>query len=486
MEINEKQVETIPVAEEKEGAHNEYERETVPPRARLGFKSFIGMYAGEHCAGTELMIGPLFVAAGVSAFDLITGLILGNLLAVLSWMVITAPIATRVRLTLYYHLEKICGIKMVKIYNLANGIMFCFLAGAMVTVSATAVGAFVDIPMPGLNDLYPNSIGWVIASLGIGVVIAIVAAYGYKIVAAFANIAAPWMVLVFLAFGIVGIRQFIDVTGIQVNTLGELWGLMKNQIWVGGDPLPGQVKFTFWHVTFFAWFANIAMHMGMADLSIFRFAKKSWYGIASASGMYVGHFMAWISAAILYSLQLVQNPEFTSVIPGLLAKQAAGWVGVICVIIAGWTTANPTIYRAGLAFQALVPRWSRFKVTFVTGLIAAVAGMFPVIAMKLLDFVALYGMLIMPMGAVIFVDFWLLRKFNLRPMFADLTGNSFYLAPFFAWMLTLGFCILLIFKVGIQIYFVSLPGWLFAGVSYLLLSYFYQKKIRPIREGVAQ
>ena len=51
----------------------------------LGFKSFVGMYAGEHTAGTELMIGPLFVAHGVSAFDLIVGLLLGNLLAVLSW-----------------------------------------------------------------------------------------------------------------------------------------------------------------------------------------------------------------------------------------------------------------------------------------------------------------------------------------------------------------------------------------------------------------
>jgi hypothetical protein len=29
------------------------------------------------------------------------------------------------------------------------------------------------------------------------------------------------------------------------------------------------------------------------------------------------------------------------------------------VIVAGWTTANLTIYRAGLAFQAIVPRWSR-------------------------------------------------------------------------------------------------------------------------------
>ena len=41
--------------------------------------------------------------------------------------------------------------------------------------------------------------------------------------------------------------------------------------------------------------------------------------------------------------------------------------GVICVIVAGWTTANPTIYRAGLAFQAIVPRSSRYRVTLVTG-----------------------------------------------------------------------------------------------------------------------
>ena len=37
---------------------SEFEREPVPQKSLLGFKSFIGMYAGEHCAGTELMIGP--------------------------------------------------------------------------------------------------------------------------------------------------------------------------------------------------------------------------------------------------------------------------------------------------------------------------------------------------------------------------------------------------------------------------------------------
>ena len=462
-------------------AGSEFEREPVPRNALLGFKSFIGMYAGEHCAGTELMIGPLFVASGVGAFDLIMGLLVGNALAVLSWMFLCAPIATRSRLTLYYQLEKICGRKLVMLYNIANGVMFCFLAGAMVTVSATAVGVWVKFPMPALSDLLPNSIGWVVAVAVVGGLIAIVAAYGYKTVAKFGNVASPWMVLVFLAFGFVGLRQFIVATNTEISSLADAWQLAKVHIWKGGEPLPGQVKFTIWHVMFFAWFCNLAMHIGMSDLSVFRFARKSWYAIATSAGMYVGHFMAWISASILYAYQLHLDPTDTNVLPGPLADRAAGLVGLLCVIIAGWTTANPTIYRAGLAFQALSPKSSRFKVTLITGVIATIAGMFPAITMKLLDFVALYGMLLMPMGAVVFVDFWLMPRLGLRSSYAELSGHSFNWAAGAAWVLTLAACLGAVFYIGRwSLWFVSLPGWFIAAVLYIVLSKFYQKSIRPL------
>lgn len=464
-------------------AKSEFEREPVPKSALLGFKSFIGMYAGEHCAGTELMLGPLFVAAGVSAFDLVIGLLLGNALAVLSWMLLCAPIATRARLTLYFQLEKICGRKLVTLYNLANGVMFCFLAGAMVTVSATALGVWFRFKMPGLNDLYPNSIGWVVAVAVAGGLIAIIAAYGYRTVAKFANVAAPWMVLVFLAFGFVGLRHFIEATGTEIGSLGDLWHLAKTQIWKGGAPQEGQVKFTFWHVLFFAWFCNMAMHIGMSDLSVFRFARKSWYAVASGAGMYVGHFMAWISASILYAYQLHLDPGDIDVLPGPLAYRAAGLAGLLCVIIACWTTANPTIYRAGLAFQALSPKSSRFKVTLITGAVATIAGMFPAIAMKLLGFVALYGLVLMPMGAVIFVDFWLIRKFGLQSSYAALSGKTFNWAAALAWFVTLATAWVLVKFVGVQIFFVSLPGWFVAAFLYIVLSKFYQKKLRP---GAAQ
>ncbi|MBT5900512.1 MAG: hypothetical protein HOH58_00205, partial [Opitutaceae bacterium] len=141
----------------------EYERERVPDQAQKGPGSFWGMYAGEHTAGTEFMIGPLFVAWGVGAMDLITGLLVGNLMAVLMWRFVTAEVAVRTRETLYYKLEKICGANLAVLYNLANGILFCFLAGAMITVSATAVGVpFPGIKMPTFADLYPTGAAWTV------------------------------------------------------------------------------------------------------------------------------------------------------------------------------------------------------------------------------------------------------------------------------------------------------------------------------------
>ncbi|MDT8893547.1 hypothetical protein RSO41_02665 [Halomonas sp. I1] len=470
-------------------AGSEYERQPVPDEARLGFKNFLGMYAGEHTAGTELMIGPLFVLAGVSAFDVVIGLLVGNALAVLSWLFLTAPIGTRARLTLYYHLEKIAGRYTVILYNLANGLAFCFLAGAMITVSATAVGVWFGFPLPTLADMTPNSIGWVLSVLGVGIVITIVAAYGYRFVSWFANIAAPWMVLIFLGFGIVSLKWFIDATGTTVASAGDLWHLAETAIWTGVH-VPGQPDFTVWHVIFFAWFANMAMHIGMSDLSVLRFARKSWYSIASAAGMYVGHFMAWLAASMLFAFQMydaglsseaaviaaVEGGRIPDPLPGPLADQALGVAGLICVIIAGWTTANPTIYRAGLAFQAVIPRASRFHVTIGTGLLTTLVAMFPGVAMQLLGFVALYGLLLMPIGAVIVIDYWVLPKLGLKSFYAEYAGHRLTMPALGTWLITLAICLVLVRFANIEIFFVALPGWFIAAVLFTGLSFLAQRR----------
>lgn len=394
----------------------EFEREPVPRTHWKSWKGFLGMYAGEHVAGTEFMIGPLFLASGVSAFDLIAGLFLGNLLAVLSWRFLTAEIAVKNRLTLYCQLERICGRKLVVFYNLANGVLFCFLAGAMITVSATAVGIPFQLQMPRLEDTLPNGIPWMVIVLATGTVFAIVAARGYSSVARAANWMAPFIVGAFLACGIAALRQ------LGVHSVSDFWNVWGS----GGEPFPGQMKYGFWHVVLWSWFCNAAMHIGMSDLSVFRYAKNARAGWTTAAGMYIGHYMAWIAAALLYAVYLkspeaqgfLANHTAPPVAPGPLAYNAIGIAGIVTVILACWTTANPTIYRAGLAFQAIIPKASTFWVTLLAGAVATLAGVFPAFAMKLLGFVALYGFILAPVGAVIVFEHFFAERFGIVPNYA--------------------------------------------------------------------
>ena len=451
----------------------EFERSPVPEGKLKGWKSFLGMYAGEHAAGTEFMIGPLFLAAGVSAFDLLFGLLLGNFLAVISWRFLTAEIAVKSRLTLYFQLEKITGVKLVKLYNVANGVLFCFLAGAMITVSATAVGIPFNIEMPALDDTMPNSTTWIVIVLGIGTLTSLVAAKGYEMVSKAANWMSPFIVLAFLACGIVALIQ------LEVNSFSDFWNIWGE----GREPFPGQIKYTFWHVAIWSWFCNAAMHVGMSDLSVFRFAKSAKSGWTTAAGMYVGHYIAWIAAALLYAVYL-RSPEAQGyltnggappVAPGPLAYQAIGVFGIIAVVMAGWTTANPTIYRAGLAFQAIFPKSSRLWITLLAGGIATVAGIFPAFAMKLLGFVALYGFTLAPVGAVIVFEYFFAKKTGVISDYAFTKKISFNWIVLAAWLVSFIIFYSISLSKDIFLSFLTLPAWLLCGALHLVLSKIFQK-----------
>ena len=91
----------------KKQTKSEFERESIPKSKLKSWKSFFRNIMLEHAAGTEFMIGPLFLTVGVSAFDLLAGLLLGNLLAVFCWRFLTAKIAVNQRFTLYFKLENI-------------------------------------------------------------------------------------------------------------------------------------------------------------------------------------------------------------------------------------------------------------------------------------------------------------------------------------------------------------------------------------------
>jgi NCS1 family nucleobase:cation symporter-1 len=399
------------------------------------------------------------------------------MLAVLTWRFLVVPIAMSKRMTLYYQLERIAGGWLVKLYNLVNGLLFCFLAGAMVTVSASAVGVPFGINFDVPTDMFGlSNSSFTALVLIVGVVIAVVAAGGYERVARVANIAAPWMIAVFAACGIVSLAK-MEVTSVSAMSEGKFWS--DAIAFVQEKNGPG--KFTFWQIVVFAWLCNGAMHFGMADLSIFRFARSKASGWAPAIGMFLGHYIAWIAAGLMLAALIKLQPELAlgtdgrvAANPGLLAFQSLGWAGIICVVIAGWTTANPTIYRAGLAFQGVLPRTSRTVMTLVAGAVATIAGAFPNLSAQLLDFVGTYGTVLGPMGAVIFADFYLMKKFGLRDEYATRSGTQVNIAVLIAWLLPVAVGLYLIFQQGVFAAYLVIPCWIACGVLYLVLSKFTQ------------
>jgi len=81
------------------------------------------------------------------------------------------------------------------------------------------------------------------------------------------------------------------------------------------------------------------------------------------------------------------------------------------------------------------------------------------------------------------VDFWLMKKLGLQSSYASVSGKAFNWAAGLTWFATMGICMLLVKYAGVQIFFVSLPGWFVAAVLYIVLSKIYQKRIQPNTEG---
>jgi len=396
-------------------------------------RHFAAIYASEHIAGTEFVIGAAFVSWGVGASDLFLGLIFGNLLAVLTWTLICAPIAVDTRLTLYAYLEKIAGIGFVRLYSVVNGVLFCILAGAMITVSASAVR--IPLGIAPQTSFFPNDPRFILVACAVGVVVVTVAVLGFRRLAQFASIVTPWMITMFLVGALLLYPALAIDAGVENPLSVEgFWSVAQSKIWIGSS----NSGFTAWHVGAFAWVANLAMHGGMSDMALLRFAPRASYGLFSALGMFIGHFAAWIWAGVMGAgAALLLQASLTELDAGEVAFQALGVTGVLVVIIAGWTTSNPTLYRAGLAFQSLNKKWDRRVVTAVVGALTTAVACFPFVFTRLLDFVGLMGLILAPVGAIVVAEHWIFPRIGLTRYWTQDQARSFNWPALGAWTIGL-------------------------------------------------
>ncbi|WP_166422379.1 hypothetical protein [Paraglaciecola sp. 20A4] len=442
----------------------------IPKHKLKGWTHFLGLYAGEHVAATEFVFGATFVALGATMTDILLGLLIGNILAVLSWTFITTPIAVETRLSLYTYLQKIAGDSMTKLYNWANVIIFTVISAAMITVSATAVRFAFDIPAQ-LN-WYPTNAWFVAIVLAVGVIVVLVAMYGFTAVSNFSGICAPWLLVMFVSGPLILMPALADsvIGQTGLSSWADFMHIGSLSVWTGlnasGEPGIGLLE-----VIGFSWAANTITHVGLIDMALLRYARKRSYGLCTSAGMLFGHYIAWISAGIMGAgTAIIVQKSIVELDPGDVAYQALGLSGLVIVIVAGWTTANANLYRAGLAAQAIFKNHSRTKTTLTVGLVTVCIACFPFVFTKLLPLLTYAGLLVVPVGAIVFAEHFIFPKIGFTRYWVAYRQLTHSRPAVVAWGLGLVFGFGLNILDVLSFYYLFIPTWFFTIIVYTYMA----------------
>ena len=450
---------------------NMHEEQLPVPNHKLhNWTHFAGLYAAEHVAATEFVIGATFVALGAKTMDIILGLLIGNVLAVLSWTLITSPIAVETRLSLYTYLNKIAGDSMSKLYNWANILIFTVISAAMVTVSSTAVRFAFGIPAQ--LDWYPTNLWFVLIVLLVGIFVVFVALYGFKAVSDFSGICAPWLFTMFASGAIVLMPALsLDVLGFTLpGSWADFVDIGNQSIWTGVNsedkPGIGLVE-----VIGFGWAANTITHFGLIDMALLRFAKKKYYGLATSTGMLFGHYIAWIAAGIMGAgTAVILGESIVQLDPGDVAYYALGWSGFVIVIVAGWTTAITNLYRAGLAAQAIYINHSLRKTTMIVGVAMIIVACFPFVFSQILPLLTYAGLLVVPVGAIVFTEHQIFPKIGYTRYWSKFQEYKNSSPAVLSWIIGLIFGFGLNALDVMSFYYLFIPTWFFTILVYTFLA----------------
>ncbi len=407
---------------------------------------------------------------GAQTADVLIGLLIGNVLAILSWTLSTTPIAVQTRLSLYTYLHKIAGDTMSDLYNAANVLIFTVISAAMITVSCTAVRLLFDIP-PQLQ-WYPTDGLFVLIVLGVGMIVVVVAMYGFNAVAEFSGLCGPWLIVMFIcgAMALFPALAHSVIGQTQLSSFSQFMIIGDQSIWTGvnseGEPGIGLLE-----VIGFAWAANTITHFGLIDMALLRYAKKPIYGLCTSAGMLFGHYVAWIAAGIMGAgTAVLLQSTIVQLDPGDVAYRALGISGYVIVIVAGWTTANANLYRAGLAAQAIFHWHSRRRVTLAVGVATVAIACFPFVYKQMLPLLTYAGLLVVPVGGIVFAEHFLFAPLGLTRYWVKYRGVTRSTPAIASRAAGLIFGFGLNYLQVMSFFYLFLPTWAFTIVIYTILA----------------
>jgi NCS1 family nucleobase:cation symporter-1 len=109
-------------------------------------------------------------------------------------------------------------------------------------------------------------------------------------------------------------------------------------------------------------------------------------------------------------------------------------------------------------------------VTLAAGAFTTIVACFPFVFSRLLEFVALYGILLMPIGAIVFVEHYVFPKIGLRRYWLRTSGRSVNWPALVAWFGAVMLACVANYRGWMHLFFIPLPLWFLAATAYTVLA----------------
>jgi NCS1 family nucleobase:cation symporter-1 len=104
-------------------------------------------------------------------------------------------------------------------------------------------------------------------------------------------------------------------------------------------------------------------------------------------------------------------------------------------------------------------------VTLIAGVLTTVLSCFPIVFLKLLDYVAVYGLVLVPVGAIVFSEHWLLPRVGVVQYGTEKRGEPVNMIAVAVWGLTLA----VVFLLPVHLFFKPVLAFAIAVIAYTLL-----------------
>lgn len=342
----------------------------IPKDKRISWKAPLINFLGCHIALSELMVGGALIS-GMSLAGLSAATIIGNVILIIITL-IQGNMSAREGLNTYVLAKGAFGEK--------GGVWMISLL-----LSFTSFGWFgIQAGMAGLSvqHIFP-SINLIFATIVLGLVMMVVAVYGFEAMTKFNSWILPPLIFL-MGYGLykaLTLNQGVDIWEYEPDpksamSLLEGVNLVVGVVIVGAVIAPDYLRYT----------------RGLKDVAIVG-------GIGIGLIAFIQQFSAGIMA--------INSPTWD--ITQIMADLGMGWGAFVILLLAAWSTNLSNAYSGGLALKSIFPSIKRSTLTLIAGFIGTILAASGLI-FKFKMFLSILSIAVPAVAGVMWADYYLIQR----------------------------------------------------------------------------